>query len=158
MSISTPSNFYLLSFYCIGGFTEPESFHGVCGVWRFPWWSYVPMQACTFTAIGVCLCLWLLEVVAPSIGEQKKLQLWLGCALHMLAPCLAPGCKQCQVNTTWEQTPAGRRLKRNSVLCLGLKSSNDLFKSHSRFVLTSCSITDRPMDPDPKIHGVWAGN
>lgn len=49
------------------------------------------------------------------------------------------GCKLCQVNTTWEQTAAGRHLKRNSVLCLGLKSSDDLLKVTLLFVMTSLS-------------------
>lgn len=70
-------------------------------------------------------------------GKKKKLQLgWALPELHMLAPRMdfRAGCKQCQVNTTWEETAARRRLKgipfcvNLVVLCLGLKSSNDLSK------------------------------
>lgn len=79
------------------------------------------MQTYSFTAIAPFD--WILYVcaddfwkfgMAPSLWLEKLQLLCFAAGLlqHMLA-----GCKQCQVNTTWEQTAAGRHLKRNSVLC-----------------------------------------
>lgn len=48
--------------------------------------------------------------------------LFESCAPHVgTVNSFRADCKQCQVNTTWEQTPAGRRLKRDSVLSLPLR-------------------------------------
>lgn len=89
--------------------------------------------------IGFCTCWWLLE----EVRRKKKVSVFVyaeRCAPHVGTMYgFRTGCKLCQVNTTWEQTAAGRHLKRNSVLCLGLKSSDDLLKVTLLFVMTSLS-------------------
>lgn len=147
----------MLSFYCIGEFTDrqPESFQRMCGDFLDrvnckcrP----TDLQPAPFDRILYGL---MTLGSALSIPGKRKLHRLFGSALHAhphvgTYVALGRAVKPCRVNTTWKQTAAGRHLKGNSVLCqprrlvFGVEKFRWPLKSYSRFVLTSCPTSAQP--------------